>query len=64
MKIARYCSCGGAMKGTITPDEKAQQLVDIWDSVHSGIGHSAVDSETAARARRKEEKFILRGNQN
>jgi hypothetical protein len=52
------------MKGTITPDEKAQQLVDIWDSVHSGIGHSAVDSETAARARRKEEKFILRGNQN
>ena len=55
MKIYRYCSCGGAMKGTVTPDTKAKQLLDIWDSIHSGIGHKAVDSVTAARARRKEE---------
>ena len=55
MKVSRYCSCGGAMQGTITPDAKAKQLLDIWDSIHSGIGHRVVDSVTASKARRKEE---------
>ncbi len=55
MKIYRYCSCGGAMHGTITPDSKAKQLLDIWDFIHSGIGHRPVDSMTAARARLKNE---------
>ena len=56
MKIYRYCSCGGAMRGTITPDTKAQCLLNIWDSIHSGVGHHAVDAEAAAKARRKEER--------
>jgi len=43
------------MKGTITPDSKAHQLADIWDIFHHGVGHTPVDSEIAARARRKEE---------
>ncbi len=43
------------MKGIITPDPKAKQLLDIWDSLHSGKGHRVVDSQTAASARRKEE---------
>ncbi len=43
------------MHGTITPDSKAKQLLDIWDFIHSGIGHRPVDSMTAARARLKNE---------
>ena len=56
MKLNLYCSCGGALQGTVTPDSKAKEIIFVWNNLHAGIGHSPVDSKTAARARRKAEK--------
>ncbi len=56
MKFALYCSCGGCMKGVATPNLAAQRIIELWGKAHSGLGHTPVDSNIAARARRKAEK--------
>jgi len=56
MKIDLFCSCGAVMKGSVTPDDKARKVISIWNIVHSGTGHTPVDAQKAAYARRKAEK--------
>ena len=60
MKIALYCSCGGVMKGSATPDSKAEIIIAIWHTVHSGDGHNPVDAKRAAYARRKAEQSAMK----
>jgi hypothetical protein len=56
MKLRLFCTCGAAWFGTIPDDAKAERLKrDIWDAVHTGPGHAPCDTQTAARARAKEE---------
>ena len=56
MKIDLFCSCGAVMKGSATPDDKAREIIFIWNTVHSGVGHTPVEAKKAAYARRKAEK--------
>lgn len=58
MKIALFCSCGAVMKGSAMPDEKAKEIITIWNSTHSGEGHTPVDAKKASYARHKAEKIV------
>jgi hypothetical protein len=54
--IARYCTCGAALKGRISPDSAADGIGTIWDETHSGEGHAPTDRKGAAAARRKHDR--------
>ncbi len=50
-----YCTCGGALQASISKDSAAQEVERIWNSFHSGEGHSPCDARAASRARAREE---------
>lgn len=54
--FARYCKCGGSLKGRISPDRGIEGLHEIWQQAHSGPGHEPTDAKGAAAARRREER--------
>jgi hypothetical protein len=56
VKVAIYCTCGDSMVGTVSPDEKAAALVQIFWKHHAGEGHGPCDAKTANRARAKAER--------
>ncbi len=56
MKFDLFCSCGAVMKGSVTPGNKAKEIIAIWHTVHSGKNHNPVDVKRAAYARRKAEQ--------
>lgn len=58
MKIKFFCTCGGAMVFDISPDSAALKVIKIWESVHTGEGHSPCDAKTASRNRRKQETYL------
>ena len=42
----------------ISPDSAALKVIKIWESVHTGEGHSPCDAKTASRNRRKQETYL------
>ena len=53
-----YCTCGGAMHGSVEPASHAETLERIFWSVHRGPGHEATDKRTASEARRRSEAHL------
>lgn len=47
-----YCTCGGAMLGSVSPDRCAE-LEGAFRMRHSGDGHEPCDAKTARRARQR-----------
>ena len=58
--FARFCTCGGALRGSARPDSAAEGITAIWDSVHSGEGHKPTTPKVAANARRREAREFER----
>lgn len=61
-RIALNCSCGASLRATVRgggvePKRATKAILDVWGEVHSGKGHASCDAATAARARRKNEKW-------
>lgn len=54
MKLAKFCSCGGALTGSTTDQRMAAALESGFKDAHSGEGHGPASREQAAQARRRE----------
>ena len=54
-KIALYCKCGAAWKGTVS-EMGAWWILAQWHTMHQGDGHGACDARTVARNRAAAER--------
>lgn len=55
VSFAFYCTCGASWSGSVPSMEAFNKFGAEWAKSHTGPGHAACDSKTAARARRKAE---------
>ncbi|WP_426513152.1 hypothetical protein ACPPVO_22500 [Dactylosporangium sp. McL0621] len=59
--IAKYCLCGGSMRGRVSPGESGTTLVAMFAEIHSGPGCGEATAAQAGRARRRQEARVLAG---
>jgi hypothetical protein len=54
--LRRYCLCGGAATARSTPRAPAEDVMRMFDQLHSGEGHGPATARQAAAARRRNEE--------
>jgi hypothetical protein len=57
--IAKYCLCGAALRGRVSPGESAATLTAVFDELHFGPGCGEATAAQAAAARRREDQRVL-----